>query len=180
MKSLRSGQSIIEAMVAISILTVGLLGMLTLLTKSFQLTRVVNNETTATYLASEGIEATKSLIDHDYYSGAGWSNCFPFTAPYTIYAEIDYETYDCAAAVASPFDSTPYPIYFNYDLATGLHSYSDTNLGGTKTIFSRTISITAPDTTGNELDVQSTVFWTNDLGAQQSIVLEDHFYHYLN
>ena len=69
MNTSRRGQSIIEAMVAISILTTGFLGIFALLSKSFFLSRVVADETTATYLASEGMEITKNIIDHDVYTG---------------------------------------------------------------------------------------------------------------
>ena len=55
-------------MVAITVLTVGFLGISSLLSQSLALNRVTTNEITATYLASEGIEIAKNLIDHDVYA----------------------------------------------------------------------------------------------------------------
>lgn len=178
MKSSRSGQSIIEAMVAISILTVGLVGILTLLNKSFQLTRDDNDETTATYLASEGIEVAKNLIDYGVYLGiasngtvGGWGYCF---SEGSGHYQLDYETYDCDAG-AIPFSETPYaaPIYQAKFGRAG--SYADDSSIGPKTIFSRDIYI---GINGDEIDVSSTVLWTDSLGIPESVNLEDSFYNW--
>ena len=59
----RRGQTLVEALVALSILTTGFFGIVSLLTKSFQLNRTTMNDTQATYLAAEGIEIAKNLID---------------------------------------------------------------------------------------------------------------------
>lgn len=187
-RSSRSGQSIIEAMVALSILTTGLLGIMTLLTRSFQINDSVDNQTTATYLAAEGIEVAKSLIDHDVYANiasggvvAGWGNCFSYASSRPIYIKLDYETYDCSDATLQPsLTPTEYPIYYNTSYAySNFEGYRDTNIGGiaTKTIFSRSTSITAPNS--NELDVQSTVSWMSPPGVPQSVTLEDHFYNWI-
>ena len=66
----RGGQSLIEVMVAVTALTVSFLGISSLLSQSLALNRVISNEATATYLASEGIEIAKNLIDHDFYAYA--------------------------------------------------------------------------------------------------------------
>ena len=63
------GQTLVEALVALSILTVGFVGIVTLLTKSFQLNRTTSNDTQATYLAAEGIEIAKTSINYDVYYG---------------------------------------------------------------------------------------------------------------
>ena len=81
----RRGQTLVEALVALSILTVGFVGIIVLLTRSFQLNRTTANDTQATYLAAEGIEVAKNLIDHDVYeqlsgnSSYSWGSCFPYS-----------------------------------------------------------------------------------------------------
>ena len=65
------GQAIIEVLVAVSMLTVGFLGVVTLLAKSLGLNRVVTESYTATYLAVEGVELVKNLIDANSIAGAG-------------------------------------------------------------------------------------------------------------
>jgi hypothetical protein len=156
----RRGQSLVEAIVALSILTVGFLGITTLLTKSFQINRITGDETTATYLASEGIEVTKNLIDHDVYEGiasgvAGWGTCFNF--PATIYYKIDYQSTDCSS----------------FDPLTGL--FGDDAALGPQTIYSREIAVT---NNGNMIDVQSTVTWSPVPLTTQSVKLEDQFYNW--
>jgi hypothetical protein len=168
----RSGQSLVEALVALSILTVGFLGIITLLNKSLQLSKTTSDDTQATYLAAEGIEVAKSLIDHDVYEGIfqgsdEWGACFPL--PGVHYYELDYATTNCASLISSanPMNS---PLYFHP--ATDLFSYS--SAGGTKSAFTRDIKIT---NNGEEIDVQSIVHWSDGL-ASNDIVLEDQFYNW--
>src|SRR3989344_7355701 len=77
----RSGQALVEVMVAVSILTVGFLGIVGLLSRALALNRVVADNYTATYLAAEGIEITKNIVDGNvvqgqpWNSGGGVSNC---------------------------------------------------------------------------------------------------------
>lgn len=59
----QNGQLMIESMVAISMVTIGLLGIITLLIRSSQWNRDVGMKLQATYLAAEGIEVVKNIID---------------------------------------------------------------------------------------------------------------------
>ena len=171
---MRKGQSLIEAMVAISILTVGFLGITTLLTKSFQLNRVAADQTKGTYLAAEGIEITKNILDYGVFNGiatgvAGWGKCFSITG----YYQLDYLTNDCSITPI-PFSlvSSPATIYF--DPASGL--YSNIPVGGSiKTIFQRDVYV---EYKGDEIDVHSTVTWKATAFSSQSVTLEDHFYNW--
>jgi Tfp pilus assembly protein PilV len=170
----RRGQTLVEALVALSILTVGFVGIVTLLTKSFQLNRTTSNDTQATYLAAEGIEIAKNLIDHDVYeqlsgnSSYSWGSCFPYSGSHYYYP-IDYGTTDCASLDVS--NSPPNtPLYF--DPAT--HTFSTNAFAAASTDFVRNIEVTNG---GNELDVQSTVTWF-DGGQSSTITLEDRFYNW--
>lgn len=170
--SSRSGQSLVEALVALSILTVGFLGIITLLNKSLQLSRTSSDDTQATYLAAEGIEVAKSLIDHDVYQGIfqdsdEWGTCFPL--PGTHYYELDYETTDCSSLVASANPENN-PLYFHPD--TDIFDYDST--GATPSNFTREIMVT---NNGEEIDVESIVDWTDGL-ASNNVTLEDQFYNW--
>ena len=167
----RSGQSLIEMMIAITVLTVGFLGISALLSQSLFLNRIVANEATATYLASEGIELAKNLIDHDVYAqvagqGTGWGTCF--SGKGTSDFEIDYTTVDCSTL--APFVSPGSPLW--YSSQTHLYSY---NAGGstTRTNFARDIRV---NVNGDEIVVRAIVSWTGAGGVPQSINMEDHFY----
>jgi hypothetical protein len=173
----RSGQSLIEVMVAITLLTVGFLGITSLLSQSLALNRVVANQLTATYLASEGVEVAKNLIDHDFYAqqidgqGDGWGSCFGSGGDF----ELAYDTPDCSSL--TEFVGAGDPLYYHPD--THLYDY-DSN-GGTETNFTRDIRVqrnsTGPsDTTGDEITVKAIVSWPGLAGAGESVTLEDHFY----
>ncbi len=176
--SSRRGQTLVEALVALSILTTGFIGIATLLTKSFQLNRTTMYDTQGTYLAAEGIELAKNLIDHDVYeylSGNprySWGSCFPHGQGY--YYPIDYQTVTCSPSSlkyqSSPPSAARSTLYFN----PTTHLFSFDPSGAVATNFTRTIYVA---NNGNELDVQSTVAWT-DGGISNSITLEDHFYNW--
>jgi type II secretory pathway pseudopilin PulG len=172
--SSRRGQTLVEALIALSILTVGFVGIVGLLTKSFQLNRTISNDTQATYLASEGIEVAKNLIDHDVYeqlsgnSSYSWGSCFPYPGGYYYYP-IDYQTTDCASLnfSNSPPDT---PLYF--DPTTDM--FTTNSLGTNPTNFVRNIEVI---NNGEDLDVRSTVTWATG-GQSNTITLEDHFYNW--
>ncbi len=187
----RRGQSLIEAIAALGILTVGMLGVLALLSRSFSLQRETADEAKATYLASEGIEIAKSLVDHNVYMGVaqgqetnGWSgglsgSCFPFSSGGSNYYYVDFETYQCPSPQGS---STSDPLYFKPSgTAPGAGMYYDSAdaakvQGATKTNFSRVVEVSRPD--ASTIDVVSTVSWTGDGIAGQSVTLEDTFYNW--
>ncbi len=58
-----SGQLIIEAIIAIFIITVSVLVFVALLARATALNRVINDRYTAVYLAVEGIEVVKNIVD---------------------------------------------------------------------------------------------------------------------
>ena len=164
-------------MLALAVLTVGFLGILTLLAQSLHISKTISNETTATYLAAEGIEVTKNLIDHDVYYqlagfGGGWGACFqPLSAGGSNNYGFDYAQTSCPPPNNS--DS-----FFYYDPATHLYSY--TNSGGAiMTGFKRRIRVTMnTDPTLPEITVQSIVSWTTGPFTSQSVNLEDDFYNW--
>lgn len=173
----RRGQTLVEALVALSILTVGLMGVATLLTKSFQLNRITTNDTQATYLAAEGIEIAKNLIDHDVYAalaghGTGFGTCFSLSGDYY---PIDFTTSNCSVLVPS---AGPPNTKLYFDPVTKF--FTTTAGGATPTNFVRNVkitNITNANGTIVEIDVQSTVKWASGLSSN-SVTLEDHFYNW--
>ena len=173
----RSGQSLIEVMVAITMLTVSFLGISVLLSRSLALNRVTANDVTAAYLASEGIEITKNLIDHDVYAGlahkgTGWGTCFAGRG--TPDFELDYETTDCGSLAA--YDSSK-PLL--YDPPTHLYGYE----AGVATIFARDIRVSRNpawpgDPNDDEITINVLVSWSGLDGAPDRINLEDRFYNW--
>jgi len=172
----RSGQTVIEAILAISILTTGFLGIITLLSKSFFIDRVTTDTTKATYLASEGIEIAKNLVDHDVYAhlanppqGLGWGACFSgYPSAATIGFEMDYATVDCNTLV--PYSDRP----IMFDPNTGMYGYN-IGSGGVPTNFTRRIRVSQ---SGDLITVNTIVSWSTGPLTSQSVNLEDHFYNW--
>ncbi len=168
----RKGQTIIEAVLAISVLTVGFLGIMALLSRSLFLSRVTSNELTATYLASEGIEIVKNIVDHDIYAGPpGWGSSFGGGGDFAP----DYTTCTSGIGSCSVGSLTPTSCPGNQlmlDPATHLYSYT----GSVATPFSRCVRITI--VSANEIQVNSMVTWSTGPLTSQSINLEDHFYNW--
>jgi len=151
----RNGQTIIEAMIAIGVLVTGLLGSIVLLSNSLAFNRVVAENYTATYLATEGIEVMKNIIDFE-----GWGKVQAGSY------EVEYDS-----EKPRPLVSDKRKLYF--DSQSGLYSY---NQAGTPTSFDRVVTLTYLNN-DNELKVESVVSWQSR-GGNFSVELEDHFYNW--
>jgi hypothetical protein len=169
-KNTRSGQILIEAIVAIGVLTVGFAGILSLLSQTLGLNRVVTDNYIATYLAAEGIEVIKNLIDYQSkLKNAGQAQNFGL--PDGCY-EVTYDTGVETALpppIASCDPSSSRVLY--YDPTAHLYGYGG---GGIPTAFRRTVRL-AMSSDGNEITVNSMVYWTSRGGGNFNVNLEDHF-----
>ncbi len=167
--SRRRGQMSVEAIIAANILVVGLLGMLALLNRSLGLARTVSNNYIGTYLASEGIEIVKNLIDTNIIQSQPW-NCGLLTGNY----EADY----LSSVPPSPVCTSPYlsanlgrNLFFD-PTTTKFYSYSG---AGSQTNFTRHLRITMIG--ADEMRVNSIVTWSTGM-AQSSLNVEDHFFNW--
>lgn len=158
----RHGQALIEVLVAISILVVGLLGVVGLLSRALGLNRVVADNYTATYLASEGIEVAKNIIDANSLNGAGWNAGINFGND----LEVDYDS-DNLRNIA-----TGRPLLF--DAASRRYSYRS----GLETPYFRRIRVELVNGGAAEVKVTSEVNWVTRGGGESKVVLEDHFYNW--
>lgn len=168
----RSGQALVEVMVAVAILTVGFLGIVNLLSRALALNRVVADNYVATYLAAEGIEVTKNIIDGNtiqggpglWSSGNGVGSCDGNIADGLGACQVQHDS-------PSLEDNTDQVL--NFDANTNLYDY---NSNATPTSFRRWITIKL--VTQNELKVQSRVTWITRGGGTSEVTLEDHFYNW--
>lgn len=153
------GYILIEAIIAITIAVVGLLGIFSLLSRSLSLNRVVADRFVASYLAAEGIEIVKNLVDNNILAGRPWNEALSSGA---------YEA-DYAAAGLAP--ASQRFIRFNPD--TGAYGYAEM----TPTLMKRIITIgTSQD--GEELTIGSRVNWITRGGGTFNINLEEHLFHW--
>ncbi len=161
--SARTGQALIEVLVAISILTVGFLGIVTLLSHALALNRVVSDNYTGTYLAAEGIEIAKNIIDANHFNGKSWN-----AGLQNGNFEVDYSSQNLNTA----YDPS-HTLFF--DPRTKLYGYQQ-NPGAVQTTFVRRVGITLIGQ--EEVQVDSEVQWVTRGGGQFGVTLEDHFYNW--
>lgn len=163
------GTILLEVIIAISIIIVGLLAVLRLLSRSISLNRVVSNQLVATYLAEEGIEVAKNILDANVIKiGIGnppFNNSNQWNRDFTPGDyEIDYQS----QALENNQNR-----FLNFDASTGRYDYGAV---GSSTLFSRRLDI---DRIGNdELRIAARVNWITRGGVTSTVVLEDHFYNW--
>jgi len=160
----RKGQFLVEAIVALGVLVVGLLGILALLTRSFSLSRSINNNYAGTYLAAEGIEVVKNLIDANFIKIQKGQ----FIAWVDGISSGDFEVeYD--SLILDPYQDRT----LAFDPVNNTYDYTGTQ--GTK--FKRKIQVEkvlSGSGTVDEVRVNSIVSWVAE-GGNFEVNLEDHF-----
>jgi hypothetical protein len=140
---------------------VGFLGVVTLLSRALALNRVVGDNYTATYLAAEGIEIAKNIIDANSLNGAGW-NAGITNGDF----EVDHASPNLVTRATGRF--------LLFDPATRRYSYN----GSLVTPFVRKVHVDLVDGGEVEVRVTSEVSWETRGGAESSVTLEDHFYNW--
>ncbi len=161
---LRNGQLLVESMISISLLVVGFLAIFSLLSRSISLNRVAADNYTATYLAAEGIEVARNMVDANAIQKQPSWNCGFADGDY----EVEYNTGETSTNSCIPLTPSQ-DRFLSFDPGTGLFSYSGTN----PTSFKRLIRIVLVNK--NEIKINSIVSWTT-LGGGYRIDVEDHFF----
>lgn len=150
----------VESIIAVSLIVVGLLGVFALITKSVRMNKDVYNRFVASYLAAEGIEVIKSIIDTDVATpGVQWNKTIG-TGSY----QVQYDSMKNSITNLYGASSTA-PLIL--DKTTRSFSYG----GGENTLFKRTI---LTEDTGDFIKVRSIVEWEID-GKKQVVNFEDAF-----
>jgi|GEM_PF-907749 len=158
-----SGQVMVEALVALSVIIVGILGVFTLTSNSIGINRIDADRYVAINLAKEGIELVKNLLDRNIIDDVAW-NTLPGFAPGGIENyKIDYNDAQLS------FWSSDDVLFFGTD--GGGYRYPE--LGDTETSFNRKINIQNIDNA--HIKVTSTVFWKSKTSSYEFSVVE-YFY----
>jgi len=152
----KRGQTLIETLVAVSVLTAGFLGIVTLLSRSLGLNRVVSDNYAASYLAAEGVEVTKNILDTNAIKG-NWPGIS------SGYFEVTYDS-----SSLSPYTGKK----LEFDSDRNLFAY----FGGVETAFTRRITIDISNQ--DEVKVNSEVNWITRGGGALKINVEDHFFNW--
>ena len=160
----------IESLVAISVGMFGLLGILTLVSKSMSMQNDLNHQFVANYLAAEGVELVRSGIDEFYSAGTegAWTGAQAGFEPNKKY-QISYD------GTWTEFSGTaPDDLDFLY-IQGGLYGYFSPDADTVETIFKREIEVIKSDEVS--IQVISSVFW-EDRGELETISLENVFYNW--
>lgn len=168
------GFTLVETIVAITILTLAVVGPLFTASRAIVAARVAGHQLTASYLAQESIEYVRMLRDNQYL--AAYQNN-PATASTTGWANFRAALVPCAAQNGCTFDPTVptlsvcsgscAPLYL---LANDV--YSQQNMQGSSlTPFTRTITTSA--VSENEERIVSTVTWSFH-NASYTVTITDH------
>ncbi len=152
------GFTLVEALVALTVLTVGLVAGYAAAVSSAGLASSIRNNVVAANLAQEGVEVIRAIRDTNWFSGQVFD---------TGLAPGDYEV-----AIYSGAASTPYQGRFLYINNDGLYQYL-TGVGYTPTPFKRKITIFKPSSV--ELKITSEITWI-DRGRNRSVSVESHLF----
>ncbi|MEK7546636.1 MAG: hypothetical protein AAB536_00410 [Patescibacteria group bacterium] len=153
----RRGQSLVEALVALSFLTVGFMAVFSLLSRSLSLNRSSTESYVATYIAAEGIEIARNIVDTNGIQKNAWSYGFSGGSG-------DYEAEYNSRSLSPNQDR-----FLTYNPNSHIYGYG----GSIQTPFKRLIRVTF--VSQYEMKINSIVFWTGLGGGSFRVNLEDHF-----
>jgi len=156
------GFSLLETLIAVTIVVIGALGVFSAVAKYSTLTQNEKDSLAAAYLCQEGIEIIKNVRDTNWIEGAaswkdGLTGC-------SSGCEADFN--DSALSAFSDDD------YLYIDNSTGLYEYKTSPASeDVKTFYTREITIA--EIGDDELDIQVSVVWPG-----HSMVVRQNIYNW--
>ncbi len=187
-KQKNTGFTLVETLVAISIFTISILGLMAVLASGIANTNYAKRKIIATYLAQEGIEYVRNMRDtYALYSAnpsAGWTafnnkllgaNCQGANGCYfddrnVSFSDTTLPMADLLFTACTSSTCANAPLLYNS--TTGKYGYvSGSSSGFTRKIFFIYSS-------ANEARFSSTVYWTQGSGSR-SVVLSESVYNWV-
>ena len=156
-RNLEKGFTLIEALVALVILTVSLGPALVLSSNISSTSSVIQNNLIAANLSQEGVEVIRALRDSNWHNGLLFDNGLADG----VY-RIEWSSNSLIALGSNPF----------LKISAGLYSYSS----GTDTKFRRTVTINKINS--EELRITSEVTWTERGERARNIKAESHLFNW--
>lgn len=156
-KNNKNGFTLIETMVAVSVVVIGLVSALGAINTALFYVSNIQNRLIAANLVAEGIELTRNIRDNNWLAGLAWNNGL---------ADGDYQA-DYNSTSLSGYNGNSLLL----DANSGLYNYSS----GGSTPYLRKISIT--NISSYEIRVISTVTW-QIRGVAYVSSAEDHLFNW--
>jgi len=155
---IEKGFTLIELIITIFVISVGLVGVMTLIQNTLQSASAVRSNLTASYLAQEGIELVRNIRDANWVEGEEW----------------DKGLTHCFGGCQMDYNDSSLFIYDGSFLISdneGFYRYGF----GKESKFQRKITI---NLNIEYLEVKSEVFW-EDREKNQSIEVVEHLYNWI-
>lgn len=180
------GFTLVETMVAISILAIALVGPFTAVQSALTSSYVARDRLVASTLAQEGLEYVRSIRDNNYLAGLDWLDGFSSTVQNknlcfgndpTGFCTVDArlgDFHDEPTAMRGYSQANVGNIPYLKLNSSGLYSYVD----GTDTKFKRTVQINTVPDAAHEIKVTVVVTWQTGLQTY-TVQVEDNLYDWL-
>lgn len=172
-KSKSRAFTLVEALIAITILITGILSGFVLVTRALYNVAVIKDRLTASFLAQEGIELTRQIRDSNFLRILGkesvdWRNGLG-DGTYIIESKVDSE--ESIGLVSIQPEESRFLLYDDDD-DLKIYNYST----GEPTTFNRKIKITA--ISDDEIRVESIMKWKTR-NIDFDLTVEDHLYNWM-
>lgn len=163
------GFTLVEAIVAMGVISVGLVGSLVLISKSSSQVSILKDRVIAAHLAEEGIEVVHNIRDTNWIKGLGWLT----NIPDTVVGIVDYDSGSIDVS-----DNSEGRKCLDWDGDTYKHAVSPSY--SCTTTFKRHIEIATKTETiaGNNInyiEIKSIVSW-KEKSLDKSLTVIDHLY----
>jgi len=170
------GQVLTEAMVAMGIITIGVLGMAGFLSRGISEGRYIADQTTAINLAAEGIEVAKNILDGNaVQNGLGmpraWNEGFNVAGFY----EVDYKSQTLGSPVVGG-DNQNNLRTLKREEVNGAEFYSYSGSIMAETSFKRSVQIAY--VRPHQIRATARVYWLARGGRLNNVSLVSDFYYW--
>jgi len=161
-KMTKRGFTIIEAIVAIFVITTGIVGVLTLVTQTISSATYSSDKLIAAYLAQEGIEIIRNIRDTNWLDPANppWNNGLGVGGYQADYNDLSLSAY---TGIPLNLENPPSNMY-GYGL-------------GTPTKFTRKITISDGPVSVNSLNIKVEVSW-EEKGKPYKVEAQENLYNW--